>query len=109
MECVILETSRIYCSVPSTFNRELSEETTLGGVGLERGMLLNSCWLSIFYNPDIFEDPLEFIPERWEREEYKQKRHIVELNFSAGPRSCLGKNLSLIEMKVMVVKLMKRY
>lgn len=29
--------------------------------------------------------------------------------FSGGPRSCLGKNLALTEMRVMMIKFMKRY
>jgi cytochrome P450 len=29
--------------------------------------------------------------------------------FSAGPRSCLGKNLAQLEMKVMMIKFFKRY
>jgi len=29
--------------------------------------------------------------------------------FSGGPRGCLGKNLSLTEMKVFMIKFMQRY
>lgn len=31
------------------------------------------------------------------------------MNFSAGPRSCLGKQLALLETKITLVKLFKRY
>ena len=29
--------------------------------------------------------------------------------FSGGPRGCIGKNLALVETKIMMVKFMKRY
>jgi len=29
--------------------------------------------------------------------------------FSGGPRSCIGKQLALMEMKVMMIKFLKRY
>ena len=29
--------------------------------------------------------------------------------FSAGPRTCIGKNLALTELKIMTVKFMQRY
>jgi cytochrome P450 len=31
------------------------------------------------------------------------------LIFSGGPRGCIGKNLALLEMKVMVIKFLRRY
>jgi cytochrome P450 len=34
---------------------------------------------------------------------------IPSLLFSGGPRGCLGKSLALVEMKVFMIKLMKRY
>ena len=35
--------------------------------------------------------------------------HLIALTFSGGPRGCLGKNLALTEMKVMMIKFMQRY
>ena len=74
---------------------------------IPKGTMLDGSWVSAFYNPDIFENPHDFLPERWEREDYKEKKQIVSLMFSAGPRSCIGKSLALIEIKVMVIKLIR--
>lgn len=30
-------------------------------------------------------------------------------NFSGGPRGCLGKNLALIEIRIIMIKFIKRY
>jgi cytochrome P450 len=63
----------------------------------------------MFYNPKIFENPKEFIPERWEKEENQKHKNLVSMIFSAGPRSCIGKYLAMTEIKVMIVKFLKRY
>ena len=34
---------------------------------------------------------------------------MISFNFSGGPRGFIGKNLALIETKIMVIKFMKRY
>lgn len=70
--------------------------------------MLDSNWIGAFYNPKVFEKPHDFIPERWEREDYKEKKQIVSMMFSAGPRSCIGKSLAMTEIKVMVIKVMMR-
>jgi cytochrome P450 len=109
LDNVILETSRIFTSAPGMFTRETNEDTIIGGVAVKKGTLLDFGWLSIFYNPELFENPHEFIPERWEKEEYKQRQQLVSMIFSGGPRSCLGKNLALVEMRVMMIKFVQRY
>lgn len=71
LECVISETSRMFNPAPGLFQRELTEDTTLGKVPLKKGVLIDSIWVAILFNPTTFADPLEFKPERWEKEESK--------------------------------------
>ena len=66
-------------------------------------------WIKTFYNAELFEDPLEFRPERWEKKENRGKISTVSSNFSGGPRGCIGKNLAITEMKVMMIKFLQRY
>ena len=53
---------------PGLFQREASEDTTLGKVPIKKGVLIDAIWVGILFNPATFEDPLEFRPERWEKE-----------------------------------------
>ncbi|QHO55450.1 hypothetical protein HN51_010366 [Arachis hypogaea] len=54
------------------------------------------------------EDCLEFKPERW----VSEKGSIIHIPsykfiaFNAGPRSCLGKNITFIQMKIMAIALL---
>ena len=90
-----MEVSRIFSSVTFTVQKTLIESTKIGGVQLEKGTFIDMNWLCIFYNEEIFERPFVFIPERWEREDYQQKRSLIDLNFGLGPRGCIGKVLAL--------------
>ena len=65
LEYVIWETFRIFCVVPNTFYRVVKKEIEIEGVKIHEGTRVNFAWMSIFYNPEIFENPSEFIPERW--------------------------------------------
>jgi cytochrome P450 len=51
-------------------------------------------------NPKYFKDPLVFNPDRWSDPETKD---LPMFGFSAGPRVCIGKKLSLNEMKVLQI------
>lgn len=57
-------------------------------------------------DPDNFESPKEFRPERW-LEAVKDYDPFAYIPFSAGPRNCLGQHLAMIEMKVMIVTFLR--
>jgi cytochrome P450 len=95
LECVIHETSRKMCSVVGMFTRKPTEDTTLGGVPIKKGTLIDAFWINIMYNPETFENSMEFIPERWESEESSKHQQLISIMFSGGPRGCIGKNLAL--------------
>ncbi|KAG9143900.1 hypothetical protein Leryth_016104 [Lithospermum erythrorhizon] len=56
-------------------------------------------------------DCLEFKPERWISERGNVK-HVPSFKFTAfnsGPRSCLGKEMSLLQMKIVAVEVLSRF
>ena len=58
LDCILTETSRMYCSTPSTFQRIAAEDISLGGVLVPKGTLVDMTWINFLYNPDVFVDPL---------------------------------------------------
>ncbi|CAF4318433.1 unnamed protein product, partial [Adineta steineri] len=59
------------------------------------------------YDPELWgpEDPYIFYPER-----HQIKRHpMAYLPFGAGPRQCIGMRFALIEMKILLVRLLREY
>jgi len=62
---------------------------------------------SIHYDRELWgpEDPYVFFPER-----HETKRHpMAYLPFGAGPRHCIGMRFALIEMKILLVRLLREY
>ena len=57
------------------------------------------------------QDCLEFIPERWITEQGKIKYEAPYkfLSFNAGPRSCLGKDVALTQLKMVGATLIHNY
>jgi docosahexaenoic acid omega-hydroxylase len=66
LECVVLETQRMFSSAAGTFQRNVTEDIMLGGVRVKKGTMILNVWISEFFNSKVFENPHEFIPERWE-------------------------------------------
>ena len=58
-----------------------------------------------------FKDAGEFIPERWLKTRNKEDAHNTDayLPFGSGPRYCPGKNLAMLEMKLLISMLMKSF
>ena len=68
----------------------------IGDLPIKKGTTITAATTINLYNPDYFEDPLKFRPERWENPRYDtaEMQKMTELMFSAGPRTCIGKQLA---------------
>ncbi|MCH97726.1 cytochrome P450 86B1-like [Trifolium medium] len=53
-------------------------------------------------------DSLEFKPERWisDRGQIKHEPSYKFIAFNAGPRSCLGKDISFVQMKMVAAAML---
>lgn len=89
------------------------------GVVVPGGTIVGcSAWL-IHRNPDVFGPDVDtYRPERWLPQEGKdpadEERRIKEMNgmmfqFGAGSRTCIGKNISLLEIYKVVPSLLRRF
>ncbi|KAF2488652.1 cytochrome P450 [Lophium mytilinum] len=63
---------------------------------------------SLHHDADLFKDPWTYRPERW-LEENAAELQSVFIPFSAGGRGCIGRNVSYLELLVVVSTLMRRY
>lgn len=61
-------------------------------------------------DPEYFENPLEFRPERFAVETSAEKANPYRyVPFSAGPRNCIGQKFAVAEIKSLISKLVRHY
>ena len=91
--------------------REVINDYYIKDVKINKGTLINPDFLAIMYSPNTYEEPFEFKPERWIAADGTkiQPKPYTWLPFSAGIRSCIGRQLAEIDIKITVINLIKNY
>ena len=110
---VIKETLRLF---PVGFNpRQASSQDstiTYNGKTYPIGhdvMVVNSAHV-VHYNPEYYEDPDVFRPERWlETSTNAPPDRSLFRTFGRGPRSCMGLNMATDELKVILLMTVRDY
>lgn len=108
LECVIKETMRLYPSVPF-ISRGLFEDFKLGDIILPKYSMINIHIYDLHRNPKYFPDPEKFDPTRFMPENMQHRHPFVYIPFSAGLRNCIGQKFAMLEMKVFLVNLLRRF
>lgn len=69
--------------------------------------IIQICPYAGFHDPLVFENPEEFLPERWlGQRSYPQFSYMP---FSMGPRNCVGQNLGVMQVKLLIVKIFRYF
>mmetsp|Transcript_23969 Transcript_23969/g.40024 ORF Transcript_23969/g.40024 Transcript_23969/m.40024 type:complete len:590 (-) Transcript_23969:403-2172(-) len=103
-EAVCMEALRLHPSVPKEAKVVMQDEVLPDGTACKRGDILSFQPWSMGRDPDLWgEDCLEFKPERFV--DKPKPSPFVFTAFQAGPRTCLGQNFAMLEMKVTLARL----
>ncbi len=87
------------------FGREALEDDVLGGFRLPKGAwVLLSPWAT-HRQADLWEDPERFDPERFA----SRPARYNWFPFGGGPRLCIGKHFSLLEILLVLPRLLRRF
>jgi len=65
--------------------------------------------IGLHLDPDYWPNPTKFDPERFSSENKSNIDSITFQTFGSGPRQCLGKNLYILESKVMLIHLLRNF
>ena len=111
LEATITETLRLSSIGPLSVPHKTTVDTTLQGYGIPKGTtVLTNLW-SLHHDPEIWNDPNAFRPERFLDEEgnFLPPKADRFLPFSAGRRVCLGESLARIELFLVLARLLHSF
>lgn len=63
----------------------------------------------IHHDPEIYEEPEKFIPERFEPDQVKLRPSCTFLPFGDGPRNCIGLRFGMLQARIGLVMLLKHF
>ncbi|KAF2196197.1 cytochrome P450 [Delitschia confertaspora ATCC 74209] len=112
MQAVIKEAIRLHSATGLPLGRVVPKGgAKVAGKYFTEGSVVGiNTWVA-HYNTDMFgDDAATFRPERWLED--KEKAQVMEryyIAFGHGSRTCVGKNISLMEISVLVPNLIRRF
>ncbi|XP_054825543.1 cytochrome P450 81E8-like [Prosopis cineraria] len=90
LQNIIYETLRLHPPAPLLVPRESSDDCTVGGYNVPRGTIVLANIWAIHRDPQLWNDPASFKPERFEKEGEANKL----IPFGIGRRACPGAGLA---------------
>ncbi|CAF4777750.1 unnamed protein product [Rotaria sp. Silwood1] len=108
LERVIKETLRLLPSVPM-IGREIQETFQYDGKTFLKGTTAIIFIYEIHRDPRQFPEPEKFDPDRFLPELVQQRYPYAYIPFSAGSRNCIGQRFALLEEKVFLSTIIRRF
>jgi cytochrome P450 len=107
-EMIAKETMRLY---PPAFGlgREAIEECEIGGYRVPRKSQIFTFQWATQRDPRFFDQPDEFIPDRWTPEFIEQLPKFAYFPFGGGPRFCIGNYFAMMEMMLLMATIGTRF
>ncbi|GAA6034087.1 hypothetical protein JCM8097_000688 [Rhodosporidiobolus ruineniae] len=111
LEACIFEALRLHATSGMGLPRLMTQETAVCGEVFPAGTILSVPSYSIHRLKEFWgADADEYRPERWLENDEKRKEAEKALNiFSYGPRSCVGRNVAMMELFCFISSLNLRY
>ncbi|SHM83132.1 cytochrome P450 [Flavobacterium chilense] len=104
---VLNESMRLYPPAWITDRQNVSDDT-LAGYYIKKETLIGVSFYELHRNPKYWQNPDEFIPERFLGEQKKQSMQYF-YPFGAGPRMCIGSGFAIYEMCLTIAHIVKKY
>ncbi|KAM5557181.1 cytochrome P450 704C1-like [Rosa sericea] len=112
LQAALTETLRLYPTVPLDARVCFSDDTWPDGLCVKKGELIVYQPYSMGRMEFIWgDDAEEFRPERWldKNGNFQEESPFKFISFNAGPRICLGKEYSYIQLKIFSAMLISNY
>lgn len=107
MECdyviaLVRETLRYFTSSPMALPRSTTKTISFGKVSIPKGTLMFMNAYAANHDPKVFENPHQFLPQRWLNKNLLEVNHFA---FGAGSRMCSGKYLAFKQLYTLTCRM----
>ncbi|WP_254542966.1 cytochrome P450 [Halomarina pelagica] len=107
-ERVIRESMRLYPPVHGIV-REPVEDDEIGGYRVPAGVTVSMPQWAVHRDPRWYDDPMAFRPERWTPDFEASLPSYAYFPFGGGPRRCVGDRFALLEARLVLATVARRY
>ncbi|MFD2942754.1 cytochrome P450 [Flavobacterium notoginsengisoli] len=107
LNAVLNESMRLYPPAWIT-DRQNLEDDSLAQFKIKKDTLIGISFYELHRNPKYWNNPDEFIPERFLGEQKKESMQYF-YPFGAGPRMCIGAGFAIYEMCLTISQIVKMY
>jgi cytochrome P450 len=105
---VFEEAMRLFPPVP-ILPRYAAQETEIDGYYVPADTInLMMIW-NMHRHPDIWDNPEQFLPDRFEPELVKARHRMAFMPFGGGQRMCIGNNFAMIEGQMLLAMMVQAY
>ncbi|XP_078606876.1 sterol 26-hydroxylase, mitochondrial-like [Branchiostoma floridae x Branchiostoma japonicum] len=105
---VIKEILRVYPVLPAN-GRVLDKDIVLDGYNIPKGTQFAILHYNMTRDPEVFEEPDKFNPDRWTRMGTEKVNTFSSVPFGFGPRQCAGRRLAEMEMYLVLARLVQTF
>ena len=105
---VVQEAMRLYPPVWG-YVRRAERETELGGYVLPANAWVGVVTYALHRHPEFWPDPERFDPDRFEPDRVRDRDFFAYLPFAAGPRTCIGAGMAMLEIQLILAQLVPRF
>jgi cytochrome P450 len=90
-------------------DRVALEDDDICGIHIPAGILVVPYIYGTHHNAAIWPNPQTFNPERFSPENSSERHRFAYLPFGGGPRLCIGQNLAIVQMLLIVATIVRKY
>ncbi|XP_065214929.1 cytochrome P450 4C1-like [Planococcus citri] len=89
--------------------REAEEDVKIGDRIIPADTIVIVSISAVHFNPKYYPDPWKFNPDHFSPENVGKRPKLAFLAFSAGPRMCIGYNFGMLETKLTLSALLRKF